>query len=148
MECERKACQREYAELAQSFNGSDDDDLVHCGEADCHNIYWSSRNGARCDQCFTDACESCVAEPRLGCTLDDGDVWYCADCRDRLIRHKQLVLCRNPLRTCDNYAHPKDFACTRCGVVVCDDCFFAVFGVVGTSKTLCRACRPLKNNRK
>lgn len=140
MECQRSACRREYQALAA--NVSDEDELVHCGETDCHSIYWSDKNGARCDQCFTDACEACADDETKGCMLDD--LWYCVDCRDQLVREKQLVRCMNPHHACSSYAYAKDFACTRCGVAVCDDCHSEVFlGKLGSGKILCKTCARL-----
>lgn len=145
MQCQRKACTQEYQSLRANDSGEDSDELTHCGEYNCHTIYWADRNGARCDQCFADACEACCADQTKGCMLDG--LWYCADCRDRLVHEKQLVRCRNPHRACNGYAFPADFACVRCRMIVCNDCFSSVFGSASSLKTLCYACKRLTSKK-
>ncbi len=137
MDCERKACRREYADLVR--DGADECDVVHCGEENCHNIYLADRSGSRCDSCFSDACQACAADPRKGCDVDG--TWYCVDCRDVLVQQKQLTRCQNRARDCPNYAHTREFACVSCGIAACQECERAVFGRIVSVAPRCLACK-------
>lgn len=84
MECKRPECVKEWEEFV-----SDEEEnergyrnggytFMHCQIEGCHHLYFKGKNGATCELCEMEVCESCVDDGKW----DDDDFYCSKECFD------------------------------------------------------------------
>ncbi len=145
MWCTDEACLKEMDEmkglLCDDDENDDIEDFVHCESPNCHIMYWKHKNGAVCEDCYTNICENCAMDEMA--TFLYGEDFFCPDCLKRRLNNGSIDYCQNRRKECKTFVNIKKnesaFLCLQCDSSFCDDCQRSEL-----VKSICRSCRLRK----